>query len=471
MAPKQVLHRSSIDGASDESIVLVLLTLQDRMSLPAEKQDGLRFLFELLNPATLYSIKSLIGASVRHRLDDEQIALDVFCDMTPYLLGERPFKNASLNGLLSLCRKIAKSKVINEVTKIGRLRRQEPIMQSLIGELQEKTREAPDQIAEWREEVENWIQKLNSPELSAVLVYRMEGLSIGMNLILVETTQIASGTELLKLSRQTEPFKAEFPSSRESLEKLANELDKCDLSLKLYSKPKVPFGETHLSKLHVFTDFSIPFLQGSSNTLDLTEIRVDATKPDRRVCDLSKGGVQFHGEFEKFQGNWRLLHSSQQSRPASSRSQQKKEDIVSRLISVCDIKYVNQNGFEVTSKSEAIYSSGKKGGSTSNMVATGMTFGGTVNALLTEVIPNGTRVFLDGQEQIKAVWQDGKVVRVYHKGTIDDLSQSQFASTGGRNFETYFWLLLCFIAIPLIVVILNRLNRKKKQQPGFRSIP
>ena len=80
-------------------------------------------------------------------------------------------------------------------------------------------------------------------------------------------------------------------------------------------------------------------------------------------------------------------------------------------------------------------------------------------------------VFLDGQEQIKAVWQDGKVVRVYHKGTIDDLSQSQFASTGGRNFETYFWLLLCFIAIPLIVVILNRLNRKKKQQPGFRSIP
>ena len=77
------------------------------------------------------------------------------------------------------------------------------------------------------------------------------------------------------------------------------------------------------------------------------------------------------------------------------------------------------------------------------MVATGMTFGGTVNALLTEVIPNGTRVFLDGQEQIKAVWQDGKVVRVYHKGTIDDLSQSQFASTGGRNFETYFWLLLC----------------------------
>ena len=123
------------------------------------------------------------------------------------------------------------------------------------------------------------------------------------------------------------------------------------------------------------------------------------------------------------------------------------------------------------SKSEAIYSSGKKGGSTSNMVATGMTFGGTVNALLTEVIPNGTRVFLDGQEQIKAVWQDGKVVRVYHKGTIDDLSQSQFASTGGRNFETYFWLLLCFIAIPLIVVILNRLNRKKKQQPGFRSIP
>ncbi len=293
----------------------------------------------------------------------------------------------------------------------------------------------------------------------------------GMNLILVETTQIASGTELLKLSRQTEPFKAEFPSSRESLEKLANELDKCDLSLKLYSKPKVPFGETHLSKLHVFTDFSIPFLQGSSNTLDLTEIRVDATKPDRRLCDLSKGGVQFHGEFEKFQGNWRLLHSSQQSRPASSRSQQKKEDIVSRLISVCDIKYVNQNGFEVTSKSEAIYSSGKKGGSTSNMVATGMTFGGTVNALLTEVIPNGTRVFLDGQEQIKAVWQDGKVVRVYHKGTIDDLSQSQFASTGGRNFETYFWLLLCFIAIPLIVVILNRLNRKKKQQPGFRSIP
>ena len=178
MASKQVLHRSSIDGASDESIVLVLLTLQDRMSLPAEKQDGLRFLFELLNPATLYSIKSLIGASVRHRLDDEQIALDVFCDMTPYLLGERPFKNASLNGLLSLCRKIAKSKVINEVTKIGRLRRQEPIMQSSIGELQEKTREAPDQLAEWREEVENWIQKLNSPELSAVLVYRMEGLSI-----------------------------------------------------------------------------------------------------------------------------------------------------------------------------------------------------------------------------------------------------------------------------------------------------
>jgi hypothetical protein len=178
MAPKQVLHRSSIVEVSDESIVLVLLTLQDRMSLSAEKQDGLRFLFELLNPATLYSIKSLIGASVRHRLDDEQIALDVFCDMTPYLLGERPFKNASLNGLLSLCRKIAKSKVINEVTKIGRLRRQEPIMQSLISELQEKTREAPDQIAEWREEVENWIQKLNSPELSAVLVYRMEGLSI-----------------------------------------------------------------------------------------------------------------------------------------------------------------------------------------------------------------------------------------------------------------------------------------------------
>ena len=51
-------------------------------------------------------------------------------------------------------------------------------MQSSIGELQEKTREAPDQLAEWREEVENWIQKLNSPELSAVLVYRMEGLSI-----------------------------------------------------------------------------------------------------------------------------------------------------------------------------------------------------------------------------------------------------------------------------------------------------
>lgn len=50
---------------------------------------------------------------------------------------------------------------------------------------------------------------------------------------------------------------------------------------------------------------------------------------------------------------------------------------------------------------------------------------------LSHSISNGTQVTLKSSPQIRAVWMDGKVVRVYEGGTVDDLGSATFRTTSG----------------------------------------
>jgi hypothetical protein len=66
-----------------------------------------------------------------------------------------------------------------------------------------------------------------------------------------------------------------------------------------------------------------------------------------------------------------------------------------------------------------------------NVRMTNIQFGSSTPVVLTRPIANGTPVSLDGTPQIKAVWKDGKVVRVYEGGTVDDLDSATFRTTSG----------------------------------------
>jgi hypothetical protein len=75
-------------------------------------------------------------------------------------------------------------------------------------------------------------------------------------------------------------------------------------------------------------------------------------------------------------------------------------------------------------------------------------------------IKDKTPVILFKSQHIRACWLDGRVVRVFDSGTIDDLGTAAFQTTGALRWEKLFVPLICVVTFVLLIFQLIRRRKK-----------
>jgi hypothetical protein len=123
------------------------------------------------------------------------------------------------------------------------------------------------------------------------------------------------------------------------------------------------------------------------------------------------------------------------------------------------IEWKTPTSFQSQLTSVLHMTSGQKSSSKSVLTVTDVSFEVPKAIEVLTEIPNGTVVNLTETPQIKAVWQDGKVVRVYNARYVDDLSGARFQGPSGRSwFGTTSLLIVLSAAVFAWIAYRKRLR-------------
>lgn len=244
-----------------------------------------------------------------------------------------------------------------------------------------------------------------------------EFLKDGLNLSCTESETVVLEGQLLELHRHTpEYFHGEVPNNRETLVELVS--GRCqalpwDVFFSSSNKLEVSLGRQDgivglVGSLKFLSPDKSAFLIDRASVHKSTEETVEASVKDGK--DLHRTTLQ------KWEGGWRV--SQMDSTYASPYS-------VSKQIS-----RVTPEGLVVSSQWNKT-TENPGGRWTQNIVD--IQHGRRQTISLSRTIKNGSPVYIKESPQLRAVWMDGKVVRVYEGGTVDDLGSANFRTADGMS--------------------------------------
>ena len=236
----------------------------------------------------------------------------------------------------------------------------------------------------------------------------------GLNLGCVEEETVVIEGKLLGLHRQSSEFQGEVPRTQAALEQLVEQ--HCGkLSWDVSYATRDDDLQESLGML-----YGLGMLIGSMQLIDVDRyrFRFSEKNPPKPTSDTVTETVQtsqgvFQITLNKWHEGWRV-----------ARLETKHDDEGAYLQSVRE----TTTGLEGEgSSTKTKYAPGAR----SKSLMLDVQFSGPPKIALAHVISNGTPVGLRETPQIKAVWMDGKVVRVYEGGTVDDLGSATFRTTAG----------------------------------------
>jgi hypothetical protein len=237
----------------------------------------------------------------------------------------------------------------------------------------------------------------------------------GLNLTCGESEQIVIAGQVLSLARTSMEFQGTIPTTREALEAMLDEHCRKN-ELTVGFETDVGAASYWLNRNRVLEALvgSIDLLTPDRSAFSVpnTPHQASDTKDLRFVSTAGK--VTHRASIQRWHAGWRISQlESKHTEPPFVRTITIKED-GSELVAESHVsENVDSPGSRSTSRTRAIR------------------FDGEFPIELTQSIPNGTPVALWDSPQIKAVWMDGKVVRVYEGGTVDDLGSATFRVAAG----------------------------------------
>jgi len=267
----------------------------------------------------------------------------------------------------------------------------------------------------------------------------------GLNLGCVEEETIVIEGKVLRLHRQSSEFQGMVPRTQAALEQLVEQ--HCGKISWVVSYATKDDLQNSLGRLH-----GLGMLIGSLELIDVDRYRFRFSEKNtpKPTSDTVTETVQtsqgvFQITLNKWHEGWR----------------------VARL----ETKHDGEGAY-VRSVRETTTGLEGEGSSTRTKDAPGarsksrmldVQFSGPPKIALAHVISNGTPVGLRETPQIKAVWMDGKVVRVYEGGTVDDLGSATFrATTGSYGILNVLLITLGFASIGAALMWIRKLVFKVK---------
>ncbi len=281
----------------------------------------------------------------------------------------------------------------------------------------------------------------------SVIQLKGENIKDGKNLFLAQDEYVAQNDELFAIHRQAS-FAGKFPKTASELDSLISKLRGSKPEVSLEQVPKITFTERHLRSYLVFSSFSIPQPSPHLRALDLTML-AGPTETENSITYKSNDSKRAYSHvFERFRNGWRMKSTSTTVKPsATARS----------YINNAVIEYPSNDTFTVTTDAETDWVDPKRGKVSFRTVlsAFNVSYDLPVRLKLSESIPNGTRVDLVGNMQIKASWKDGEVVSHYDKDLVNELSASKYA-TDNSIFRIVFWVVNAALLVSLILFVIYR---------------
>ena len=232
----------------------------------------------------------------------------------------------------------------------------------------------------------------------------------GLNLLCGESETIVVGGQLLSLARQSDRFRGSIPTSREILESMLDEnCRNIDWNVSFASKVNsIPNSLERLPSLGIIFG-SLDLLSADKTAFSVPQIKNKVFDNSEINFRTNGNEVNHSASIIKLQDGWRVSKlESTFSNPRFVRKYTVQEQDSELVLDSSFSK--NENGPESRAKARM----------------RNIQLDGYFPIVLGQRIANGTPVSLKGSPQIKAVWMDGKIVRVYEGGTVDDLGSATF---------------------------------------------
>jgi hypothetical protein len=274
-----------------------------------------------------------------------------------------------------------------------------------------------------------------------------EFLQDGMNLKCGESETIVIDGRVLSVQRQTPDFfQGEVPNNPETLNTMVDErCQDCPWTVR--------FSTDYEKHSNVYRIEGLGSIIGKQDFLNLDRTAFSIAKKSilRSSEDSLESNITIKGDLhrlvlQKWEGGWRVseLVSNYRNPPLT-------------------MKYlIKAQGDSLESEIHGTKTSNAPE-TKINARMTNIQFDSRISISLARSIANGTPVSLDGSPQIKAVWMDGKVVRVYEGGTVDDLGSATFrTNTASFGIAKTLLITLGFACVGSLFMWIRRSRAKVK---------
>lgn len=248
---------------------------------------------------------------------------------------------------------------------------------------------------------------------SSISSVKPEFATNGLNLLCNESEKIVVDGQALTLQRQSDNFQGEIPNIGKDLEAMIE--DRCGQLNWRVSFATEDDIVNSLGRLHGLVAIvgTLDFLNHDMSAFAITKPSTNLEFVTANIL-VKKDSHQL--TLQKWEHGWRL---SDLNSTYSSPSMTGKYNV------------------QTTTSGLELNASWTKTAETPESRATvrmrNIQFAPPKSIELSQSIANGTPVSLRGSPQIKAVWMNGKVVRVYEGGTVDDLGSASFRTMSGSN--------------------------------------
>jgi len=265
----------------------------------------------------------------------------------------------------------------------------------------------------------------------------------GLNLSCSQSEKVVVGGQALTVSRKSVLFQGEVPKGGEALaEIIAERCRDAEWSVSFSTTDDLP---NSLGRLHGLVALvgKLDFLSQDRSAFSIAKPSILKKSGDTIDAKIQDKGDSHRVTLQKWEEGWRVSRlNSTYSSPSMVGEYAFRANDSDLEMEVHWTKTLD------TPESRA------------SVRMTKIQFDGSHSIAMMHPISNGTPVSLEGSPQIRAVWMDGKVVRVYEGGTVDDLGSATFRTASGSSaFVRGLLITVCLAAAVGAVLWMRRKSK------------
>ncbi len=310
--------------------------------------------------------------------------------------------------------------------------------------------------------------KFNSEETFSIkligVVKDTQPIQADLPLSAFEELIILADGNLLSVRRESKPFGGTPPSTTESLRNMCNLHLTSRYIPTLYESANLDDKKIFLSGFGFFADFGVP-LTINMQAIELN--RCDSSELIDGVLHVqhTNGAKHTTFAFTRINAGWVIKRRIVSIRDPDAESGYQFYDSESDFYFADDGEQAEKSSHS-RRRVKGRFASGQQVNLLEETEISKIQYGTNTNIQLDIAIENKTPVILYKSQHIRACWMDGKVVRVYDGGTVDDLGTAVFVQKSKKWSSWYVVTAFSVLAIVMCMLVFYQRKTFQKRSRG-----